>query len=160
MAVLASELEETCLRHRPLSVLSSQVPGSGRRLTFLSPAPAAAVAVSFPRLPLVGGGGRGRHCPHPLLLMALEARLRLSLRAPHQGPGRCCPGPVAGAARAQGSAPRFPSAPPRRLDGHSGGRPVTAGRARGSRQEGREERASEPRCPAAGPQEGAVCFGT
>lgn len=47
-----------------------------------------------PWLPGVGGGGT---CPHPLLLMALEAHPRLSLRASHQGPGWCCPRPVAGA---------------------------------------------------------------
>lgn len=52
MAVLASGLEETCSHQWPLSVLCSQVPGSGRRLTFLSPAPAAPVAVSFPGLTL------------------------------------------------------------------------------------------------------------
>ena len=50
---------------RPPSVLSKRLARAGR-LAFLSPAPAAPVTVSFPGLPLVGGGGRGAALVHTL----------------------------------------------------------------------------------------------
>lgn len=147
-AALASELEGTSLYQRT-PFCAVQAPGSGRTARFPVSCPCCSCDRVLSRTPPGWRGWeRGSTCPHPLLLTVLEAHLRLSLRAPQAGPQLVLPmGPWQAPVRVQGSAPQFPSAPPCGLDGHSGGRPVTAGGAQGSRQEGREERVPEPCCP-------------